>query len=527
MKKILAFLASCQTAVCLGQQLISVQNDSIRIEIEKLQDAVNSAFNDYAPVITADGSELYFTSRRPVSEKEKKKNAEGKEAIYFSNYNEETKTWSLAALLNENVNVPGRFNSNIAISNDGQRLLIYQDDVNGNGDIFEANREGHEWSKPAPLSEMVNTDYHESSASIAPDGRTIYFVSERIGGNGKRDIWYCTKELSGKWSVPQNLGKVINTKEDEESVFIHPDGKTLYFSSKGHASIGGYDVFVSKLEKGKWSKPIALPTPINTEGDDLFFVLRADGQTGYYASSRDADQKDIYEIRFIPITAEKVQQQPKLTVIKGIIRDELTKAPIEAKIQLIDNEENKVISEFKSNSATGKFLVSLPAGKNYGISVTASNYLFHSENVDIPDTSNYQEINRDIDLKKLTKGTQIILRNIFFDLDKYTLKPASKTELERLQKLMVENPNLIIEISGHTDTQGSAEYNQQLSENRAKTVVEYLVAAGLDRSRFTFKGYGEAMPLISDEKIQKMKNQQEKDKANAYNRRTEFKILSN
>jgi outer membrane protein OmpA-like peptidoglycan-associated protein len=262
-------------------------------------------------------------------------------------------------------------------------------------------------------------------------------------------------------------------------------------------------------------------------GDDLFFVLTANGQTGYYASSRDGDQKDIYQIRFIAKEKKIVQNQPKLTVLKGVIRDEKTKAPLEAKIQIIDNEKNSIIGEFNSNSQSGKYLIPLPAGTNYGISVTAANYLFHSENVDIPDTANYQEIVRDIDLKKLEKGTQIVLRNIFFDLDKFSIKPESKNELDRVYRLMKDNPKLIIEISGHTDTQGSAVYNQQLSENRAKAVVEYLTEMGIGAEHFQYKGYGEDRPIISESDIMKMKTQTQKDKAHALNRRTEFKILSN
>lgn len=527
--KIISFLSfSLCGFVAFGQQkLIIKENDTMRTEIEQLSNSVNSAFNDYAPVVTADGTELFFTSRRPLSEKEKKKNIEAKENIYRSTADETSGQWKDAEALPPTINSPGRFNSNIAISNDGQRLLIYQDDQYGNGDIFESYLKGETWSTPTPISKVINSEAHESSASIAPDGRTIYYVSERAGGIGKRDIWKCTKDENGNWGLPENLGSVVNTKSEEESVFIHPDGVTLYFSSKGHNSVGGYDVFKSTLVNGQWTKPVNMGEPVNTAGDDLFFVLTANGQTGYYASSREGDQKDIYQIRFIPKDQKKVQDQPKLTVLKGIIRDEKTKAALEAKIQIIDNEKNAVIGEFNSNSQSGKYLIPLPAGKNYGISVTAPNYLFHSENVDIPDTANYQEIIRDIELKKLEKGTQIVLRNIFFDLDKFTIKPESKTELDRVYQLMKENPKLVIELSGHTDTQGSATYNQQLSENRAKAVVEYLSAMGIPNNRFQYKGFGEEKPIISDVEIAKMKTQAQKDKAHAFNRRTEFKILSN
>jgi outer membrane protein OmpA-like peptidoglycan-associated protein len=507
-------------------KLIIKETDSTRIEIEALGAEINSKFNDYAPVITADGLEMFYTSRRPVTDKEKKKGTEVNERIFYSSFDEETGKWSEAEPLGETVNVPGRHNSNIAISNDGQRLLIYQDSKWGDGEIFESYLKGRFWSSPTPISTVINTESHESSATISPDGRTIYFVSDRKGGQGKRDIWKCTKGTDGNWGVPENLGKVVNTKEDEEAVFMHPDGKTLYFSSKGHKGFGGYDIYKTVYNKGKWSSPVNLGEPINTNGDDLFFVLAANGKVGYYASSRDSDVKNIYEIRFI--TKENVkEEQPNLAVIKGTIRDGKSNLPIGATIVITDNEKNEIVGTYTSNSETGKYLISLPSGKNYGISVTAPGYLFHSDNVTSDEDAKYQEIKKDIGLVKLETGSQIVLRNIFFDYNKYSLKEESKTELDRVLQLMEDNPTLVIEIGGHTDTQGSADYNQKLSEDRAKAVVDYLVAYGIPRDRFAYKGYGKSKPLISDTEIAKLKTPQEKEDAHGMNRRTEFKILKN
>lgn len=505
-------------------RLIVVENDSMRIEIEQLGESINSKYNDYAPVITADGQEMFFTSRRPVTEKEKKRGAETAERIFYSEYDADSKTWKEAYPLAENVNVPGRNNSNIAISNDGQHLFIYQDSKYGDGEIFESYLKGRSWSDPMSISPIINTEFHESSATLSPDGKTLYFVSDRKGGQGKRDIWKSTKGTDGKWGAPENLGNVVNSKDDEEAIYLHPDGKTLYFSSRGHNSIGGYDVFKTVYEKGKWSKPVNMGEPINTKGDDLFFVIAANGKFGYYASSRDSDVKNIYEIRFYPKEKVKVVE-PNLAVLKGVIRDAKTNQPIEATIEITDNEKNVVIGTYTSNSESGKYLISLPAGKNYGINVKSPGYLFHSENVTSSDTAKYQEIKKDIGLMKLETGSQIILKNIFFDYNKYSLKDESKTELDRVLQLMEDNPSLVIEIGGHTDTQGAADYNQRLSEDRAKAVVDFLVAYGIARDRFAYKGYGESKPLISDAEIAKMKTPQEKEEAHAMNRRTEFKIL--
>jgi outer membrane protein OmpA-like peptidoglycan-associated protein len=215
-----------------------------------------------------------------------------------------------------------------------------------------------------------------------------------------------------------------------------------------------------------------------------------------------------------------------LAILKGLIRDARTLQPVEAKIELIDNEKNELVTTLSSDSKSGNYLVSLPAGKNYGISVKADGYLFHSENVDIPKASGYREYEKNIDLKKVEVGQTIVLRNIFFDLDKATLRDASRNELERLIKLLNENPTLRIEISGHTDTQGDAAYNQKLSEARAKAVVDYLIKAGIAAGRLEYKGYGESQPQIPEADILKMKTKAEREEAHQQNRRTEFKILS-
>jgi outer membrane protein OmpA-like peptidoglycan-associated protein len=338
-------------------------------------------------------------------------------------------------------------------------------------------------------------------------------VSNRVGGAGQRDIWKCTKTLEGKWGKAENLGRTINTTMDEESIYIHPDGKTLYFSSKGHHSTGGYDVYRSTLVKGKWTKPINLGKPINTEADDLFFVLDASGKRGYYTSSASGN-KDIYQIDFTPLKEEKIKQ-PLVTILKGIVIDEVSKKPLESTIEIVDNNTHELISKLNSNSASGKFLISLPSGHNYGINVSADGYLFHSENFELSDSSAYAEVSKQILMKKMEVGTTIVLRNIFFDVAKTTLRPSSVTELNRLIDIMVKNPNIQIEISGHTDNQGSDVYNQNLSEGRAKAVVDFLIEHKVDAARLTFKGYGESKPIDTNDT----------DAGKQNNRRTEFKIL--
>lgn len=515
---ILAFLA-VNIGFYAQQDIVVVENDSMRIEVELLGPEINSDFDDYAPVITADGETIYFTSRRSFTDREKKRNRESNERIYYAEFDEEENQWNEAESMPESVNLPRRNTSNVAISNDGQRLLIYKDDRYGNGNIFETYAKGNDWSEPVSISDEVNSEFHESSASISPDGKTIYFVSERKGGIGKRDIWKATKNNDGTWGKAENLGNVINTKHDEEAVYIHPDGKTLYFSSKGHKGLGGYDVFKSTYVNGKWTKPVNLGAPINSDEDDLFFVLAANGKKGYYATARGGGVKNIYEIRFIPIDKEKEDKGPDLTVFKGVIKECDGKTPIYADIEVVDNETDEIVGTYNSNESTGKYLISLPSGRNYGVNVNAKGYLFSSHSFDLSNDSvvGYNEVKKDLCLDKIKVGSKVVLNNIFFDYAKATLRKESKNELMRLKRILDESPNLKIEIGGHTDNRGADDYNNRLSKNRARSVVNYLVENGIDRSRITYKGYGKSQPVATNDT----------EEGRQENRRVEFKVISN
>jgi len=392
------------------------------------------------------------------------------------------------------------------------------------------------------MNKNLNSEGHESSVSLSYDGKKLFFVSDKEGTNGNRDIWFSTMDQKGKWGVSINLGPTINTIYGEEGVFMMPDGKTMYFSSQGHKSMGGYDIFKSEFKDGKWSEPENLGYPINGPDDDVFFVINASGRHGYFASNKLEGQgeKDIYRITFLgpekplatstednllagvaqPVKTIQAAQlveikTAQVTLLKGTITDAFTKKPVSAQIEIVDNERREVVATFPNNSVSGKYLVTLPSGKNYGIAVKADGYLFHSENFDIPAGANYQEIIKDIELKNVAVGNVIVLKNIFFDFDKSTLKPESFIELDRLVKLMQDVPSLRIEISGHTDSKGADDYNQRLSESRAKAVVEYVVSKGIKANRMEYKGYGETQPIDSNDT----------DAGRANNRRTEFKII--
>ncbi len=357
--------------------------DSVKTEIKKLGNNVNSPFEEYAPTVTADGLQLFFTSKRPFTDKEKSKNKKSKEKIYVSKRNSTAEEWGPAIPISDSVNIPTKNVSNIAISNDGQRMLIYFDDK-GNGEIYESILKGTEWSSPRSLGAPINTVYHESSASFSPDGKTIYFISNRKGGKGGRDIWTATRLDNGKWTEPKNISE-LNTPEDEEAVYIHPDGKTLYFSSKGYKGYGGYDIFVSRFENGKWTPPINYGKPLNTEGDDYFLVINADGTLGYFASGG-----DIYQATF------EIKKKI-LALLKGKVLDADTKKPLESQISAnIQNGDN--FGKYTSNKATGEYLISLPGGKNYKVIYEANNYAPYDDDYQLENLADYQQILKDVEL---------------------------------------------------------------------------------------------------------------------------------
>lgn len=541
-------LKECRT----GERLM---NDPERVWIDNLGEMINTEYPEYSPYISADEGIIIFTSRRPdtrgggIDEQDNKYF----EDIYISEKNKETGKWEKAVNMGSKINRKTH-DAPAGVSPDGQKLFVYYGDK-GTGDIYESNLEEGEWQKPEELGKNINTkDYRESGAALSFDGKYLYFISGKPGGLGERDI-YRSKwdEEEEEWGEATNLGPTINTPYDEVGVFFHPDGKTMFYASEGHESMGGYDIFYSVMdENGVWGKPVNIGYPINTPDDDVFFVLSASGRHGYYSSfsEKGFGEMDLYRITFLGpekepqlsgednliaslenpvkqvLTEPTVEvKESNVAILTGIVRDAKTMDALKSSIELIDNEENTVIAEFSSDGKTGKYLVSLPAGKNYGIAVKADGYLFHSENFDIPKASGYKQYNLDIDMKKVEVGQSIVLKNIFFDYNKYSLRSASKNELERLTKLMEDNPSLVIEISGHTDTRGNDNYNQKLSENRARSVVNYLIENGVSKDRLVYKGYGEEQTLISDAEIAKMKNAQSREDAHQMNRRTEFKIL--
>ena len=513
-----------------------------RVFVENLGPSINTEFAEYGASITADESNIFFTSRRPGSVGGKKDESDNQffEDVYFSN--RVKNKWQKPLQLSKSVNTEGH-DALAGLSQDGNRLFIYRYTAFDGGDLYETKLNGNDWEEPLALNHFINTKYHESSASLSYDGKHLYFISDKETGYGEKDIYVSDLDINGNWAPPHNLGPNINTKYSEDGVFIHPDGVTLYFSSKGHNTMGGYDIFKSTLTNNVWSKPVNLGCPINSPNDDVFFVVSGSGNKAYFSSSKPGGygDKDLYKITFLgpekmpilntqdqllssgAISVDNIKfenqieaRASKVTILKGQISDEKTGKFIEANIELDDIEKNINLAVFQSNSSTGKYLISLPSGKNYGITIRAKGYLFYSENFNLPKSTDYQEFTLDFALKKIEIGHTVVLRNIFFDSGKANLKPESVNELERLYNLLKENQQIKIEIISHTDNVGGVESNQKLSDYRSEEVIKYLIQKGISAARLKAIGYGEEKPIASNE------NAEGRQK----NRRTEFKIIS-
>lgn len=498
----------------------------VKAKIVNVGPPVNTQYSEHSPIIDADETVLIYTTVRPDNIGCKGDPACELEDVYIAD--KAGKGWGNPRPIKEiNTNA---MDASIALSPDGQNLFIYRNPPAG-GDIFESHLDGKKWTDPKSVGEPVNSKSYETTVSISPDGKRMFFTSDRAGGFGDTDIYMSELQPDKKWGAPKNLGPKINTLFADDSPFFHPDGVTLYFSSTGRNDcLGGFDIYQTTLQPdGSWSTPKNLGYPINTPDNDIYFVLSADKKDGYYASAKEGGygEKDIYKIEIEeekPAIVVKVEDTLKpvvvvnaLTILKGVVTDAKSGLPLEGAITVIDNDRNVVVSTLNSNSATGKYLVSLPSGRNYGITVEREGYLFKSLNVNIPKSEGFQEVVQDVALDKIEIGVGIVLNNIFYDVDKATLRPESVSELERLNKLMLDNPTLKIEIGGHTDSDGSDEHNETLSQNRAQSVVDFLVKKGIVRERMVAKGYGEKTPVVANDTKE---NKQ-------LNRRTELKILEN
>jgi outer membrane protein OmpA-like peptidoglycan-associated protein/tetratricopeptide (TPR) repeat protein len=480
---------------------------------KNLGDSINSPADEYINAITADDSQLFFT-RKLMKPQQGSGRLRPEEDFYRSI--QQGGAWSGSQPLGPPVNTPGDEGA-LCISPDGMDLYFaagYRQDGLGRFDLYHAHRAGERWTMPENIGQPVNTESWESQPSISSDGKTLYFSSLRKGGQGSSDLWKSVKQEDGQWSEPVNLGKKINTSQSEMNPFIHPDGRTLYFSSSGHLGMGGYDLFYSRLDTtGQWSEPVNLGYPINSYSDELILVVNARGNLAYFSSDKlgGAGKEDIYSFELYP------EARPELvTYLRGRVYDSKSRRPLEARFELIDLMTGKTVVNSFSEKSLGEFLVTLPAGRDYALHVSRKDYLFYSENFTLSGVhSSDKPFHKDIPLQPIETGEIVVLNNIFFETDRSELLPRSMVELDKLLSLLIHNPHLKIEIRGHTDNVGSEDYNLKLSDSRAKVVNDYLLAKGIDRDRITYKGYGELLPVAGNDT----------EEGRGLNRRTEFKVV--
>jgi len=475
---------------------------------------VNTEFNEYFPCLTADNQTLLFTRLLHDAS-----SFTGRQEDFFISTRTDGE-WFPALNIGPPINTI--YNEGApTLSADGNILIFTAcESVNGYGegrqgygrcDLFISQRSGLSWSDPENAGVPVNSGNWESQPCLAADGRSLYFVSNR---NNDYDIWLALLDENGNWNLPVRLGENINTTGYEGSVFIHPDNQTLYFSSDGHVGMGGMDIFISRKDSaGNWGVPVNLGYPINTHKDENSILISADGELAMFASDREDGYGglDLYQFELY----EEARPQ-FVTYLKGTVFDRESKKNLNANFELTDLETGEVAVRSFSNAGTGEFLVCLPTNRDYALNVSKEGYLFYSENFNLSGVNSTNDpFLKDIPMKMIKVGESVVLKNIFFETDKYDLKESSRIELQKLIGLMEKNPGIKIEISGHTDNVGTPDYNLQLSQNRSGTVNDYLVNHGISQDRLFYKGYGESRPIDTNHS----------DTGRANNRRTEFTVI--
>ncbi len=493
-----------------------LKNPDEEVELRSVSKVINSQGHEYAPVITPDGRTMYFCGR-------KRHDNIGGEDIFVTKF--KNGEWTPPSIL-KSINTPYSHEAPLAISADGNMMLLY-----ANNDIYYSEKLGDKWSMPRRFPAINHEKSWEADAMITADGKAVFFISDRtgnIGGHhefgklfhgahsGNSDIYVSWVDENGNWSKPINLGTTINTPYSERSPFLHPDMKTLYFSSDGHAGLGKLDVFKSERLNDsswtEWSEPVNLGKAINSTSGDYDYKISTDGKLAFLSSIKSGSY-DIYQIKL----PEKAKPQNVATV-SGFIKNE-NGTPIHAKVKWENMETGKIIGSLHSNAKDGSYTIILPLKKNYGYYIEHENYYPLSGNIDLRKVDETTKIRKDFTMytytEIITKKIAIPLENVFFETNKYNLKSESFAELDRLIRFLNKNKNITIEIGGHTDNSGSKEHNKKLSLQRAKSVEAYLVKRGVSAKRILSKGYGETKPVAP--------NTNEDGKAR--NRRVEFRVV--
>jgi outer membrane protein OmpA-like peptidoglycan-associated protein len=521
----------------------SLSHNPVRVIIQPLGDEVNSKYDDYNPMFAFEDSAMFFTSRRPFG-KAKRNRIDNKynEDIYLASYE--------GGLFQEASRFDKPFNTDnndavVGVSAEGNTLILYRGAIQG-GDIQLSTyrSDKNKWTRPKSMTGRLTSKDGETSACFSPDGKELYYVSRNSKlTRGGKDILYSRLDDKGKWSKPMNAGVSINTPYDEEGVFISPDNRYLYFASKGHNSMGGFDIFRSERnENGRWSDPENMGYPLNTPDDEVFFITDRTGSHGYYSAIREGGNgaRDICKVVFLGSEKELVLQTedqlvagpgpdktgfiivPELKVLDrsllltGSVVDTTGGVePIVAKLEFYDPSTGERDATVISDTM-GAYMVRLPGPKLYAIEINASGYLYYLDILDYTAETGEEKLRQDFFLKKVEVGTRVVLDHIYFETGKAVLRPESDEALNQVLRFLENNPSLKLEISGHTDNTGSLRINQRLSRDRAGAVVNYLLGKGISPTMLESKGYADTQPVATNSTPEGRKQ----------NRRVEFKVLS-
>ena len=493
------------------------------VDPKPLSAVLQTTPSQYFPVLTPDEQTLVFTALK----------AEGDEDLMVATYNGES--WSPPVSLSPGINTTDN-EGTASLSADG-RMIVFTACQGRKGfgscDLYLSRKTGSDWSTPENLGSAVNTRYYESQPSLSADGRRLYFISDRPGGKGRRDIWRSDLNAAGDWHEPVNIGGPVNTAFNEASPFIHANGQSLFFASDGHVGLGGYDLFItdSLASSGPntgWSVPTNLGYPINSPEDQASLFVAANGTRAYYSFEEQKDGVSQKSRLYTFDLPESLRDRVKpVSFLKGIVADGRTKKPLAATVELIDLKTNQVVSRVQTDASTGQYTAVLPGGGDYALYVSTPGYLFKSLSFDFTQKSTGDRPDSrvsagtgttlNVPLEPAVAGAsgKETLNNLFFESTRYDLAEKSRTELDRLSAFMRANPTVRIEIAGHTDDRGDPVANLLLSQKRAQAVVAYLTKAGIEPGRLRAMGYGKTRPAVPNTS----------DENRQLNRRIEWRVM--
>ncbi len=503
---------------CLFAKKVAKTPDNNLVKISNMGESINSEFSEHSPVISADNNTLIYTARRPDSRGADVKSGFYDEDIYVSKNQGES--WSTGENIGLPVNSKGH-DATISLTADGKTLYLYRHKKDGGLYRTDFDSKVAKWNEPRSIQKPLNSKYYEASICQSADSSLLFFTSNRPGGFGGLDIYMSQREGKSDWSEPKNLGPRINTPFNEDAPYFHPDGRTLYYSSNGPNSLGGYDIFVTEFDKaaGDFMLPLNMGSPINSPDDEIYFVLSADGLHGYYTSGKEGGlgEKDIYEIKF---PYARYPKRYYAIEVVGMVQDANTLDTLPSKVLLIDKALGMAIDSMDIDASIGKYSFAVEPSRAYSVEVSTSGYDGVKEEFTTPEIKGEDvTLERNLFVRRAKVVTETkegpSLEHIYFDFDKSDLRTSAKQELDMAVQLLKQNASMQIEVVGHTDWFNDYDYNMALSERRTKSAARYLKEKGIDPNRIVEKWLSETKPIESNED----------DRGRQFNRRCEMRFI--